>query len=507
MAFRIRRTDLYGRLGTIEIGGKRVETPAYLPVIHPVHQMIPPEEIRGMGFDIAITNSYIAYKHYGDRIEELGDIHDVLGFDGVLMTDSGGYQVLEYGGIDVDPRTIAEYQIAMGTDIAVVLDEPTGVKASRSRAKETVERTLRAARETLEYVEETRGRIMWAIPIQGGMHKDLVEYSARESSKLPYDIFCIGSPVELMNYYGYRSLAVLLSTAKGALPPEKPVQLFGAGHPLTMGLAVALGADIFDSASYMLFAREGRYMTPCGVKHLKELDELPCRCPVCSKMTARELQELPREELTMMLARHNLHVLREELLVVRTAVREGRLWEYLMQKTMCHPALHPIRHLLRDEADSMRGNMELFKRKALLLFSKDDVYRPELRESRARIRDGFKPRSSSVTLVLVHDVGDPSKIRRLAGKLEGDFYIVQPFIGLTPLGLSDTYPFSQNVKPSLDVLDVVLESTAEEVARTLEGWHVDDVTILYPNNMKGFAKVIVEKVKGFAKVIVGSLQD
>ncbi|MGC9191365.1 MAG: tRNA guanosine(15) transglycosylase TgtA [Conexivisphaera sp.] len=472
MSLRVRDTDLLGRAGTLSVGARSVETPAFLPVMHPVRQIVPGPELLSMGFGAAMTNSYITYRRYGHGISEVGGIHGALGYDGILMTDSGGYQVLEYGEVDVDPLTIAEYQVEMGSDVAVVLDRPTGASAPRERASETVEATLRAARETLPVVERTRGRMAWAIPIQGGLHLDLVERSARESSALPYDVYSVGSPVELMNSYRFVELARLLLTAKRNLPPERPVHLFGAGHPLTMALAVAFGADTFDSASYALFARELRYMTRCGVRELGELSELPCSCPICSRHSLRELRELPREELVGLLARHNLYVLREELLDVRQALREGRLWEYLMQKTGCHPSLHGIRSLMVEASGDFAEFTRLFKKRAAFLFGPEDVRRPELESARSRVRR-VAPRGGSVVLVVA-----PSVDARAAQSMGDDHYFVVPFLGVVPPGLSDVYPFSQNASPGPGHIDRrVLEDTASAAADVLSGWRISSASI------------------------------
>ncbi len=483
-SFKIRETDLLGRLGTFSVGGRSFETPAFLPVIHPVRQVVPGPELLSMGFGAAITNSYISYKRYGRSIAERGGIHGVTGFDGVLMTDSGGYQVLEYGDIDVDPLTIAEYQVEMGSDIAVILDRPTGISASRERALETVEWTLRSAREALPIVERTRDRMAWALPIQGGLHLDLVELSARESASLPYDVYSVGSPVELMNSYRFVELARLLLTARRNLPPERPVHLFGAGHPLTMALAVALGADTFDSASYVLFARELRYMTRCGVRELGEMEELPCSCPVCSKYRPRELMELPREELVGLIARHNLYVLREELLDVRQALREGRLWDYLMQKTLCHPSLYGVRSVMLEASRDFSEFTRLFKRRAAFLFGPEDVHRPELEAARSRVRR-VPPRGRSIRLRVVAsvDVGSaPSS---------ADEYLVEPFVGVVPPGLSDVYPFSQSARPDPQALDPrVLEETAREAAKVISEWGISEARISHDGS--GWARAMAE---------------
>jgi len=98
--FEIKYSDLAGRIGILHSNHGKIETPAYVPVIHPVKQTIPTKKIREMGFDLVITNAYITMKRYGEDAIKRG-IHDVIGFDGAIMTDSGGYQVLEYGDVDI----------------------------------------------------------------------------------------------------------------------------------------------------------------------------------------------------------------------------------------------------------------------------------------------------------------------------------------------------------------------------------------------------------------------
>ena len=95
--FEILKNDLAGRIGVISTNHGKIETPAFVPVIHPVKQTIPSKKIKEIGFDLVITNAYITRNHYGNDAVKNG-IHKIINFDGAIMTDSGGYQVLEYGG-------------------------------------------------------------------------------------------------------------------------------------------------------------------------------------------------------------------------------------------------------------------------------------------------------------------------------------------------------------------------------------------------------------------------
>src|SRR5271156_6857961 len=108
-SFEVKETDLMGRVGVMRVGKRSFETPCLTPVVHPVWRDIPLAQIKAMGFDAVMTNSYILYKR--NQAEALAKgLHELIGFDGVLMTDSGGYQVLEYGDTEFTPDEIADFQ-------------------------------------------------------------------------------------------------------------------------------------------------------------------------------------------------------------------------------------------------------------------------------------------------------------------------------------------------------------------------------------------------------------
>ncbi len=107
--FEIKKSDLAGRIGILHSNHGKIETPAYVPVIHPVRQLIPTKKIKEIGFDLVITNAYITMKKFGQDAVKRG-IHNIIDFDGAVMTDSGGYQVLEYGDVDVAPADMAEFE-------------------------------------------------------------------------------------------------------------------------------------------------------------------------------------------------------------------------------------------------------------------------------------------------------------------------------------------------------------------------------------------------------------
>ena len=153
MSFEIRHSDLGGRIGKLNTAHGIIDTPAFIPVVHPINQIVDVKLLKKMGFRAIITNAYITLKHYGDNARKKG-IHKIIDFDGIVMTDSGGYQVLEYGNIDVGPIEIAQFEIEIKTDIAVPLDKPTGYGLEYNKAIEYVNKTINNVTVTIGIVTD-----------------------------------------------------------------------------------------------------------------------------------------------------------------------------------------------------------------------------------------------------------------------------------------------------------------------------------------------------------------
>jgi 7-cyano-7-deazaguanine tRNA-ribosyltransferase len=166
--------DLLGRIAKFRTKSGIIETPTFIPVVHPTRELIQPRKMfEDFGCQILITNAYLLSKTGSER-----KIHDLLDFPGAVMTDSGAYQLLIYGDVDITPKQIIQLQERIETDIAVILDVPTGGKATYSEAKFTVDETLRRATDSIS--QRQKSDILWVGPIQGGTYTDLVEKSARK---------------------------------------------------------------------------------------------------------------------------------------------------------------------------------------------------------------------------------------------------------------------------------------------------------------------------------------
>ncbi len=446
MFFEVRYSDLAGRIGKIKTPSGTIETPAFIPVVHPVSQSVDVEFLKKLGFEAVITNAYITLKQYGDIAREKG-IHEIINFDGPVMTDSGGYQVLEYGTIDLEPSFIAQFEKDIESDICVPLDKPTGYGLSYEVAERYVDETIRNSKETLDLIKSNNNtNSIWVGPVQGAEHLDLVKKSAGLLDEMGYEMMALGSPVQLLQSYEFAILANIIATLKSTIM-SKPIHLFGAGHPLTIPLAVALGCDTFDSASYILYARDNRYMHPNGTSKLDNLTYLACQCPTCISMTAKEFISLKDDERTVELAKHNLYVLRSEVLSVRQAIMEGRLWDYVAQKARAHPKLMEAFKLFKNYK-YLEDATPLYKKKAIFFMESIDQYRPEASRIR-RILSTFRTDKKKIVLFPDTEVS-PFYCSQEYFKLSKTFSDYQicaynPFIGIIPIEISDIYPVAHNV--------------------------------------------------------------
>ena len=446
--FEIKYSDLAGRIGILHTNHGKIETPSFVPVIHPVRQSIPAEKIRKIGFDVVITNAYITLKRLEEKARKDG-IHKIIKYDGSIMTDSGGYQVLEYGEVDVKPPTMAKFEMDIMTDFAIPLDKPTGFGLSKKQAREYVDHTLKVCKTTIKN-KKNNGQI-WIGPIQGSEHPDLVKRSTSELIKMGYQMLALGSPVEFMESYEYKLLAEMIIAAKKNIPTSIPLHLFGAGHPLTIPLAVALGCDTFDSASYMLYAKHDRVITEDGTKRLEELEYFPFDCEVSSKYKPKELLGMKKEERVDQIALFNLYAIKAEVDRVKQAIREGRLWEYTMKKARAHPKLFETIDSILDNTKFLQDGTPKFKEKAIFLFGSEDQYRPEAMRYREYVK---RFRTKKDVLVITRDpnvkpVFTSYEYKRLRRKFKDpdsvQFCNYNPFLGIIPIEISDVFPASHYV--------------------------------------------------------------
>ncbi len=470
MAFEVESKDVLGRIGRLTTKSGAVETPHLFPVVNPLTQPIPAREIyEKIGCKAVMTNAYLIKKNLEEEAIKLG-IHKFLDFKGVVATDSGAYQILTYGDVEVSAPEIAIFQEKIDSDIAVILDIPTGLKATREYARWTVQETLRRADETLKLARKRD--VLWVGPVQGGIHLDILAESAREISKRSFTIYALGSPTQIMEQYMFERLVDMIVTAKTNLPLNKPLHLFGAGHPSMFALAVALGCDLFDSAAYALYARAGRYLTESGTMRLDEIDYLPCTCPVCVREDPKHLKDMNRKLREVLLAEHNLYVCMEEMRRIKQAIQEGRLWELVELRAHSHPSLLQALKRVRSYSSFLEKHSPSTKRKGLLYFSNEGLPRPEITRYRKRLIERYKPPSKAKVLVLVPYQNDKPyhksrPIRRIfqevSEKKDVHLSVCAAPYGVVPIEIDDIFPVSQTEMP-FPADEKTVERTFESIA-------------------------------------------
>ncbi|HXZ98455.1 MAG TPA: tRNA guanosine(15) transglycosylase TgtA [Candidatus Acidoferrum sp.] len=444
MSFEISQRDVLGRIGTFETKSGKLETPALFPVVNPLAQEISPRVMfEVLGCRALITNAYLIGRRAGNA--GVTDIHSFLDFPGVVATDSGAYQILRYGEVEINPLKVIQYQESVGTDIGVILDFPTGSRASKAHATWTVKETIKRADEAQKAIR--RRDIAWVGPIQGGTFPDLVTYSAREMAKRRFDIYALGSPTEVMEQYLFADLADMIFAAKMSLPSSVPFHLFGAGHPFMLAFTVALGCDLFDSAAYILYARRGRYLTTGGTMHLNQMEYFPCRCSVCSGKTPDEVRSLPLIERTQFLAQHNLSACLQEIDTIKESIVEGRLWELVEARCRSHPSLLEGLRRINENKSHVTLGAPSTKRKGIFFFDSTSLERPEYVMYLERlVRDYARPKSATTVLLMpVTQQGPRDKVdmrMELANADRGvHVCLYSPPYGLVPSELADAFPF------------------------------------------------------------------
>lgn len=451
--FEVRDWDAAGRIGRLSVprAGVTVETPALLPVVNPHIQTIPPRDLADrFGAEILITNSYILHGSDDLREEALSQgLHDLLDFPGAIMTDSGSFQLSEYGEIDVTSEEILAFQREIGSDIATPVDIPTPPDAPR----ETAEIDLGTTQERLERAGEfDAGDMLLSAPVQGSTYTDLRESAGAHAVSTGLDVFPVGAVVPLMNDYRYGRMIDVVAAAKRGLGPAAPVHLFGAGHPMMFALAVAAGCDLFDSAAYAIYARDGRYLTVRGTDHLADLDYFPCSCPVCVQFSPAEVET--HDERERLLSEHNLYVSFGEIRRIKQAIRSGTLLELVETRARGHPAMLDGYRALLSHADDLERTDPASKTTFFYL-SGESARRPEVLRHHRRLQRLSVPDS----LLLVDRPANPA-----IGADE--VWAVRPPFGPVPPDLEETYPANAEVPDRLDA--DAYEAAARGIARLAE---------------------------------------
>jgi queuine tRNA-ribosyltransferase len=354
--FEVSQSDTSGqtraRSGRLETPHGVVETPVFMPVgTNATVKALDPDDLREVGASIILSNTYhLSLRPGHERVERLGGLHRFMGWDGAILTDSGGFQVVSLGRlrridddgvtfrshldgtlIDFTPEYAIAVQEALGSDIAVCLDQPVPPHASsRQEVTEATARTHRWAERCLE-AHQRPDQALFGI-IQGGLAEDLRRGSVAAIAALPFDGLCIGGLAG--DETPEQRRAVLDVVVPLLADDPRPRYLMGLGSPMDLLDAVDAGVDMFDSVLPARVARNGSLWTPEGRLNLRNSryldDPRPvqegCRCRLCRTFSRAYLAHLLRadELLAYRLATcHNLTFTVDFMASIRSAIRAG----------------------------------------------------------------------------------------------------------------------------------------------------------------------------------------
>jgi queuine tRNA-ribosyltransferase len=338
------------RAGELITPHATVPTPVFLPVgSQGAVKTLAPAEVKSLGFKMVLANTYHLYLRPGiDVIEKLGGLHKFMGWEGAILTDSGGYQVFSLAPLrrvsdegvtfrshidgsqhNLTPELAIKYQEALGADIIMALDECPAHDDSLDKVNKATERTHKWAERCLK-AHERPGQALYAI-VQGGLFPELRRQSAEYLASLDFPGYAIGG-LSLGEPKGITMGMVEETTA--LLPENKPRYLMGVGSPEDIVEAVALGCDIFDSALPTRVARNGALFTWQGRVNITnaayaDMEEPivdSCGCYCCRNFSAAYLHHLfnAGELLAYRLATiHNLSFISQLMKKIRGAIEGG----------------------------------------------------------------------------------------------------------------------------------------------------------------------------------------
>ena len=311
--------------------GRVCDLPLFLPVYQPGSTAVPLRQwVECFGIEGCMVNAYFLYKNRASRrVFEAGmDIHDYLQFQELVMTDSGAFQGLT-GRLLLKNEDIVIFQDRMGADIISPLDVITPPGDGRRLAEKKLRRTTARVRKAKELI----GRATLAGVQQGGRFLDLRRRSVEDLMEIGVEYIAIGSLVPFFTRnHDLRFVGAVLREAREVAGKETPIHVYGAGDPVELPFMSALGADIFDSSSYVHFAKGGWYMTPYGaVSDETMLSRTDWVCTCCHCSAAENVSSVFAEEHR--LAAHNLWTILETVRRLRVARQTGTL-ERLLQDTL-----------------------------------------------------------------------------------------------------------------------------------------------------------------------------
>jgi len=370
-AFSISAIDGMARTGVIHMLRGEIRTPAFMPVgTAATVKAVKPADVRASGADIILGNTYhLMLRPGADRIARLGGLHDFMGWDRPILTDSGGYQVMSLSELRsmseegvrfkshldgsshlLTPERSMEVQRQLGSDIVMAFDECTGFPVAVDEAARSMERSMRWARRSRDAFDagaEHAGRSALFGIQQGSMDEGLRRISSEQLTEIGFDGYAVGG---LAVGEGQAQMLRVLDFAAPMLPPDSPRYLMGVGKPDDIVGAVERGIDMFDCVLPTRSGRTGQAFTWSGPINIRNArfaeDRGPidprCPCSVCATWTRAYIHHLVRagEILgAMLMTEHNLNFYQQLMEGLRAAIAGGRLAQFAAEfrAVYCRP--------------------------------------------------------------------------------------------------------------------------------------------------------------------------
>ena len=311
-----------------------VETPTFMPVgTRGTVKGLTPGDLRAAGAGVVLGNTYHLYLRPGSSlIQEAGGLHAFTGWDGPMLTDSGGYQVFSlsktrsisedgvrfasvYDGSEhvFTPELTTRVQEELGADIAMVLDECPPADAGREYQADSLRRTARWA-ERCKVARRRGDQALFGI-VQGGLYPDLRRESLARTVEAGFDGYAVGG---LSVGESREEMLEMLALTAPELPAEKPRYFMGIGDPVGILQVIGLGVDMFDCVLPTRLARHGAALTAGGRINLKNARyrrdfgplDAECSCETCTDYSRAYLAHLTRENELLghrLISLHNVH--------------------------------------------------------------------------------------------------------------------------------------------------------------------------------------------------------
>ena len=355
MEFQVSHQDGLARRGQIDFPRGAVQTPAFMPVgtYGTVKGMLP-RDIVQIGAEIILGNTFHLWLRPGtDIIKAHGDLHDFMGWQGPILTDSGGFQVFSLDALRkvteegvafkspvngdrvfLDPETSMLIQRALGSDIVMIFDECTPYPATEAETERSMQLSLRWAERSRRAHGDNPAALFGIV--QGGMYPELRLRSLEGLTEIGFDGYAVGG---LSVGEPKDEMMAVLDDLAGHLPAEKPRYLMGVGTPADLLEGVRRGIDMFDCVMPTRNARNGHLFTSTGVLKLRnakhksstETVDANCDCYTCENFSRGYLAHLDKcnEILGSQLATiHNLRFYQKHMAGIRRAIEAGELDEF-----------------------------------------------------------------------------------------------------------------------------------------------------------------------------------